>query len=99
MTPDPDETYLVLVALPGSLLPRRNGDLDPSLWPEMVAVPSIVLRVPVPNAPPDFAEKVEAALLRQMPEVADQVSGWHAHHWSHSTSEKLRPRWRPRRCD
>ena len=29
--------------------------------------------VPVPDASPYFAQKVEAALLRQVPEVADQV--------------------------
>jgi hypothetical protein len=32
-----------------------------------------MLRVPVPDAPLDLAEKVEATLLRQVPEVADQV--------------------------
>jgi hypothetical protein len=33
----------------------------------------MMLRVPVPDAPLDLAEKVEAALLREVSEVADQV--------------------------
>ena len=33
----------------------------------------MMLRVPVPNAPFDLAEKVEATILSQMTEVADQV--------------------------
>ena len=33
----------------------------------------MTLRVRVPDAPLDLAEKVEATLLRQVPEVADQV--------------------------
>ena len=32
-----------------------------------------MLRIPVPNAPPDLAEKVETALLGQVSEIADQV--------------------------
>ena len=32
-----------------------------------------MLRIQVPNAPPDFVEKVEAALLSQVPKIADQV--------------------------
>src|SRR5208283_3641211 len=34
----------------------------------------MLLHIPVPNAPPDLAEKVETALLGQVSEVADQVS-------------------------
>ena len=34
---------------------------------------SMMLRIPVPNAPPDLAEKVETALLGQVSEIADQV--------------------------
>jgi hypothetical protein len=33
----------------------------------------MMLRVPVPDAPLDLAEKVEATILSQMTEVADQV--------------------------
>jgi len=33
----------------------------------------MMLRIPVPNAPPDLAEKVETALLGQVSEIADQV--------------------------
>ena len=32
-----------------------------------------MLRVPVPDAPLDLADKVEATILNQMTEVADQV--------------------------
>ena len=39
----------------------------------MVVVFGVMLRVPVPNAPPYLAEKVEAALLSQVSEIADQV--------------------------
>ena len=57
----------------GSRLSRRDGDLDCGVRPKMVAVTCIMLRVPVSNAPPYLAEKVEAALLGQMSEIADQV--------------------------
>ena len=33
----------------------------------------MMLRIPVPNAPPDVAEKIETALLGQVSEIADQV--------------------------
>ena len=33
----------------------------------------MMLRVPVPDAPLDLADKVEATILSQMTEVADQV--------------------------
>jgi len=33
----------------------------------------MMLRIPVPNAPPDLTEKVETALLGQVSEIADQV--------------------------
>jgi hypothetical protein len=33
----------------------------------------MMLRVPVPDAPLELAEKVEATILSQMTEVADQV--------------------------
>jgi hypothetical protein len=47
--------------------------LDCGVQPENLAVTSMMLRVPVPDTPFDFAEKVEATLLRQVPEVADQI--------------------------
>jgi hypothetical protein len=50
-----------------------DGDLDSGIRPEALAVNSMMLGVPMPDAPPDLAEKVEAALLRQVPEVADKV--------------------------
>jgi hypothetical protein len=33
----------------------------------------MLFRVPVPNAPPHLAEKVETALISQVSEIADQV--------------------------
>ena len=39
----------------------------------MVAVRSMVLGVPVPNASLYLAQKVEAALLGQVSEIADQI--------------------------
>jgi len=39
----------------------------------MVAVFSMMFRVPMPNPSPDFTDKVEAALLSQVPKIADQV--------------------------
>jgi hypothetical protein len=39
----------------------------------MVVVASVMFGVPMPNPSPDFTDKVEAALLSQVPEIADQV--------------------------
>jgi hypothetical protein len=39
----------------------------------MVAIFSMMFRVPMPNPSLDLADKVEAALLSQMSEIADQV--------------------------
>lgn len=39
----------------------------------MVVVFGMMLRVPVPNTPLYLTEKVEAALLSQVSEIADQV--------------------------
>ena len=39
----------------------------------MVAVFSMMFRVPMPNPSPDLTDKVEAALLSQVSEIADQV--------------------------
>jgi hypothetical protein len=39
----------------------------------MITVTCMVLRVPVSNAPSHLVEKVEATLLGQMSEIADQV--------------------------
>jgi len=49
-----------------------DGDFDRGVRPENLAVNSVMLRVPVRDAPPDLAQKVEAALLRQVPEISDQ---------------------------
>jgi hypothetical protein len=48
-------------------------DLDCSIRPEMVAVVSMTFREPMPNSSPDLTDKLEAALLSQMTEIADQV--------------------------
>jgi hypothetical protein len=55
------------------LLPRLDDYLDGGVGPEIVVVTGMMLCVPVPDAPPDFAKKVEATLLGQVPEIADQV--------------------------
>jgi hypothetical protein len=39
----------------------------------MVAVFSMMFRVPMPNPSPDLTDKVEPALLSQVSEIADQV--------------------------
>ena len=39
----------------------------------MVAVLSMMFRVPMPNPSPDLIDKVKAALLSQVSEIADQV--------------------------
>ena len=39
----------------------------------MVAVFGMMFRVPMPNPSPDLIDKVEAALLSQVPKIADQV--------------------------
>src|SRR5664280_2140975 len=57
----------------GSRLLRRDDDLDCGVWPEMVAVLSMMFRVPMPNPSPDLTDKVKAALLSQVSEIADQV--------------------------
>ena len=56
-----------------SRLTWADGDLDYGVWPEAFAVTGMMLCVPVTDAPFDLAEKIEAALLRQVSEVADQV--------------------------
>ena len=50
-----------------------GSDLDCGIRPEMVAVLSVNFREPTPNSSPDLTDKVEAALLSQMSEIADQV--------------------------
>jgi hypothetical protein len=49
-------------------------DLDCSIRPEMVAVLSVTFREPMPNSSPDLTDKVEAALLSQMSEIANQAA-------------------------
>jgi hypothetical protein len=50
-----------------------DGDLDHGVRPEARAVTSMMLSIPMPDAPLDLAEEVEATLLRQVSEVGDQV--------------------------
>ena len=52
-------------------LPRRDGDFDRGIWPDMVAVTSIMLRVPMPNPSPNLIEKIKTSLLGQVSEIAD----------------------------
>jgi len=58
---------------PASRLTLVDANFDCGIRPEALAVNRMMLRVPVPDAPLDIAEKVEATLLCQVPEVADQV--------------------------
>jgi len=48
-------------------------DLDCSIMPEVVIVCSMTFREPMANSSPDLTDKVEAALLSQMSEIADQI--------------------------
>lgn len=48
-------------------------DLDCSIKPEVVTVCSMTFREPMANSSPDLTDKVEAALLSQMSEIADQI--------------------------
>jgi hypothetical protein len=52
-------------------LPRRDGDFDSDIWPDMVAVMNMMLRVPMPNPSPHLIEKIKASLLGQVSEIAD----------------------------
>jgi hypothetical protein len=54
-------------------LSRIDRDLDCGIRPKNVAVFSMMFRVPMPNPSPDLTEKVKAALLSQVSEIANQV--------------------------
>ena len=54
-------------------LPRRNGDLDCRIRPETVAIRGMTFGVPVADAALYLIEKVEAAHIRQVSEVANEV--------------------------
>ena len=54
-------------------VPWRDGDLDRSVWAEIVAIGSMTLGVPVPNASPYLTHKIEAALVGQVSEIANQI--------------------------
>src|SRR5450830_594376 len=53
-----------------SRLPRIDGDLNCGIRPEPIAVTSMMLCVPVSNASPHLAKKVEVARLGQVSEIA-----------------------------
>jgi len=54
-------------------LSRIDRDLDCGIQPENVAIFSTMFRVPMPNPSPDLTDKVKAALLSQVSEIANQV--------------------------
>ncbi|MGB6270743.1 MAG: hypothetical protein WBF44_04050, partial [Pseudolabrys sp.] len=54
-------------------LPWNDRDLDCGIRAQKVAVFSMMFRVPMPNPSLDLTDKVEAALLSQVSEIADQV--------------------------
>ena len=64
----------------------------------MVEVFSMMFRVPMPNPSPDLTDKVEAALLSQVSEIADQVCDGMFITGRGSAAEK--PRWprQPTQC-
>jgi hypothetical protein len=55
-------------------IPWNDVDLDCGIRSEIAAVLNMLFRVPMPNAPSCLAEKVEAALISQVSEIADQIS-------------------------
>jgi hypothetical protein len=52
---------------------EANADLDRSIRSKTVAIRSMTLGVPVTDAAPYLITKVGAALIRQVPEVANEV--------------------------
>src|SRR5450756_2291679 len=58
------------VESPGGISPPG----DCGIRPEMVAAVSMMFRVPMPNSSLHLTDKVEAALLNQVPKIADPVS-------------------------
>jgi hypothetical protein len=54
-------------------LSRIDRDLDCGIRPKIVAVFRMMFRVPMPNPSPDLTDKVKAALLSQVSEIANQV--------------------------
>jgi hypothetical protein len=52
---------------------RRDTYFDRCIRSEMVAVRSMTLGVPVADTAPDFVEKVKAARLCQVSEIANEV--------------------------
>ena len=54
-------------------LPWNDGDLDNSVRSEIVVISGMMLGVPVPNGSLYLSQEVEAALLGQVSEVANQV--------------------------
>jgi hypothetical protein len=54
-------------------LPRCDSDFDSGIRAEIIAVKGMMFSEPVPNTPPNFAEKIDAALFPQVSEIADQV--------------------------
>jgi hypothetical protein len=58
---------------PSGVLPRRNSDFDRSIRSETVAIRCMTLSVPVADAALYLVEKVGAARIRQVSEVANKV--------------------------
>src|ERR1035438_3288129 len=54
-------------------LSRIDRDLDCGIRPKIVAVFRMMFRVPMPNPSPDLTDKVKAALLSQVSEIANQI--------------------------
>jgi hypothetical protein len=52
---------------------RRDNDIDHGIRPQLVAIRSVLLGVPVPDAAPQLIEKIETAILGQMSKIADEV--------------------------
>jgi hypothetical protein len=54
-------------------LSRFDDDFHCRVRAENVAVPKVMFRVPMANAPPDLAEKVKAKVIGQVSKIADRV--------------------------
>jgi hypothetical protein len=57
----------------GKRLSWIDRDLNCGIRPKNVVIFSMMFRVPVPNPSPDLTDKVKAALLSQVSEIANQV--------------------------
>ena len=65
-------------------------NLDSGIWPDMAAVMSMMLRVPMPNPAPHLVEKIKAPILSQVSEIAELDLRWHVRLRFYNASETQR---------